>query len=72
MRAFDESDKKKLRDALSPESNVIILIELEDDFSLSEIDLEIEPNFIPVSLGRNRLRTEQSNYTIFILITYSS
>ena len=55
---FDESDRKKLRDTLSPDSNVIILIGLEGDFSLAEIDLAIEHDFIPVSLGRNRLRTE--------------
>ena len=36
----------------------LILIGPEGDFSLTEIELALENNFIPVSLGNTRLRTE--------------
>lgn len=38
--------------------DVIILIGPEGDFSQNEIDLALQSNFIPVSLGESRLRTE--------------
>jgi 16S rRNA (uracil1498-N3)-methyltransferase len=54
----DESDRKKLQDVLALHSNVIVLIGPEGDFTPGEIDQAISHNFIPVSLGTNRLRTE--------------
>jgi 16S rRNA (uracil1498-N3)-methyltransferase len=36
----------------------IILIGPEGDFSLSEINMARELNYLPVSLGNTRLRTE--------------
>jgi len=38
--------------------NALILIGPEGDFSKDEVEKAIENNFIPVSLGDNRLRTE--------------
>jgi 16S rRNA (uracil1498-N3)-methyltransferase len=54
----DESEKKKLKDVLAPQTNVILLIGPEGDFTQGEIDLAIAHDFVPVSLGYNRLRTE--------------
>ena len=54
----EESERKKLKNELTPGSDVIILIGPEGDFSPEEIKLATGNGFIPVSLGNNRLRTE--------------
>ena len=43
---------------LKKNHNILILIGPEGDFSSKEINLTIENNFIPVTLGNTRLRTE--------------
>ncbi len=54
----EETDKKSLKNELNSNEGVTILIGPEGDFSVKEIQLAIENNFIPVSLGNTRLRTE--------------
>ncbi|HEY6143917.1 MAG TPA: 16S rRNA (uracil(1498)-N(3))-methyltransferase [Flavobacterium sp.] len=54
----EETDKKTLKSVLKPNENVTLLIGPEGDFSEKEIALALENNFIPVSLGNTRLRTE--------------
>ncbi len=54
----EETDKKTLKSILKPNENVTMLIGPEGDFSEKEITLALENNFIPVSLGNTRLRTE--------------
>lgn len=54
----EETDKKSLKTELKPKEKVTILIGPEGDFSAKEIKLALEKNFIPVSLGNTRLRTE--------------
>ena len=54
----EETDKKSLKNELKPNKDITILIGPEGDFSVKEIQLAIENNFIPVSLGNTRLRTE--------------
>lgn len=54
----DESDKKSLKNIAKPNTDIIMLIGPEGDFSQKEIQLAIENNYIPVSLGNTRLRTE--------------
>ena len=54
----EEINKKTLKSELKSNENVTILIGPEGDFSVKEIQLAIENNFIPVSLGNRRLRTE--------------
>lgn len=51
-------EKKSLKSELQSKQNVLILIGPEGDFALSEIELALKNNFIPVSLGTSRLRTE--------------
>jgi 16S rRNA (uracil1498-N3)-methyltransferase len=54
----EETNKKSLKDVIKLNENVTILIGPEGDFSEKEIQLAIENNYIPVSLGNTRLRTE--------------
>ncbi len=54
----EETEKKSLKNELKPNTDVTILIGPEGDFSNKEIALAIENNYIPVSLGATRLRTE--------------
>lgn len=54
----EKTEKKSLRSVLIPKENTTILIGPEGDFSPQEIDLATEAGYIPVSLGKNRLRTE--------------
>lgn len=54
----EETDKKSLKGELKTNGDVTILIGPEGDFSVKEIQLAIAANFIPVSLGTTRLRTE--------------
>lgn len=54
----EETSKKSLKSVLKPTQNISILIGPEGDFSTKEIQQSLEHNFIPVSLGESRLRTE--------------
>ena len=54
----EQTDKKTLKSLIKPGENVTLLIGPEGDFSEKEIALAVENNFIPVSLGNTRLRTE--------------
>ncbi|KQB41968.1 Ribosomal RNA small subunit methyltransferase E [Flavobacterium daejeonense] len=54
----EETDKKTLKSVLKTNEDVTLLIGPEGDFSTKEIALALENNYIPVSLGNTRLRTE--------------
>ncbi len=54
----EETDKKLLKDVIKPKEKYVILIGPEGDFSEKEIQLALTNNYIPVSLGNTRLRTE--------------
>ena len=54
----EETHKKTLKNLLQKEQSVTILIGPEGDFSQKEIKLALENNYLPVSLGNTRLRTE--------------
>ena len=53
-----ESSTKTLQSQIKKDTNILILIGPEGGFSSNEIEMALENNFIPVSLGANRLRTE--------------
>ena len=53
-----EEDKKLLQNEIKKSSDVLILIGPEGDFSKEEVQSAILHDFIPVSLGESRLRTE--------------
>ncbi|AWG26435.1 16S rRNA (uracil(1498)-N(3))-methyltransferase [Flavobacterium kingsejongi] len=54
----EETDKKLLKDILKPKQDILILIGPEGDFSEKEIQKALQLEYIPVSLGNTRLRTE--------------
>lgn len=54
----EETNKKSLKSVVAPNTDYTILIGPEGDFSNKEIELALENNYIPVSLGETRLRTE--------------
>jgi 16S rRNA (uracil1498-N3)-methyltransferase len=54
----EENEKKSLKSALKINTDAIILIGPEGDFSEKEINLALKNNYFAISLGNNRLRTE--------------
>ena len=54
----EETERKAFQNEIKPNEKVTILIGPEGDFSSKEIKLAIENQFIPVTLGNTRLRTE--------------
>jgi 16S rRNA (uracil1498-N3)-methyltransferase len=51
-------ERQPLKEALRPGEDALILIGPEGDFSEEEVQKAIAAGFIPISLGRSRLRTE--------------
>lgn len=54
----EETEKKSLKNEIISNQDITILIGPEGDFSVKEIEMAINNNFIPVTLGNTRLRTE--------------
>ncbi len=54
----EETDKKSLKQQLKAKQIITILIGPEGDFTVKEIENAVKNNFIPVTLGVTRLRTE--------------
>jgi len=54
----EKTNRKSLKQELKPNTDITILIGPEGDFSTKEITLALKNNFIPVTLGETRLRTE--------------
>ena len=54
----EETDRKSLKNQLKSKQDITILIGPEGDFSVKEIETALQHNFIPVTLGNTRLRTE--------------
>ena len=54
----EEDKKQSLKEVLQTKQDVTILIGPEGDFSIKEIELALANNYIPVTLGDTRLRTE--------------
>ncbi|MBP1676177.1 MAG: hypothetical protein H6Q20_736 [Bacteroidetes bacterium] len=53
-----DDQKRDLKAEIKPETDVLILIGPEGDFSREELEMAIANHFVPVSLGSSRLRTE--------------
>lgn len=54
----EESKKHTLAKSIKPTTDILILIGPEGDFSSKEIEKALSKNFLPVTLGESRLRTE--------------
>ncbi len=63
-----ESDKRSLKDVVNKETDAFILIGPEGDFTPNEINLALQQNFLPVTLGNTRLRTETAGVVAAALI----
>jgi 16S rRNA (uracil1498-N3)-methyltransferase len=69
--AHCETDEEKNHlSALPKLSSSIMLIGPEGDFTSAEIELAFKNNFIPVSLGENRLRTETAGMVAVTLLNH--
>ncbi|OYU57206.1 MAG: rRNA methyltransferase [Chitinophagaceae bacterium BSSC1] len=66
--AHCEDDQKNPLQQVSTAQNSLILIGPEGDFSREEIELALQNNFIPVSLGETRLRTETAGVVAITLL----
>lgn len=64
-----ESEKKSLLHTGSMRSSYLVLIGPEGDFSEREIEFAKESGFIPVSIGKSRLRTETAGMVIAQIIS---
>ncbi|MGI9550650.1 MAG: 16S rRNA (uracil(1498)-N(3))-methyltransferase [Aurantibacter sp.] len=53
-----KGEKLELKRSVAPDKDVTVLIGPEGDFTAGEIRQAREKGFLPVSLGKNRLRTE--------------
>jgi 16S rRNA (uracil1498-N3)-methyltransferase len=60
---LDDDRKDSLTALLQPNTETVLLIGPEGDFTKAEIELCIAQGFRPVSLGRQRLRTETAAIT---------
>jgi len=54
----EESDKVELKDRIETQQNYTLLIGPEGDFSTNEINKALANGYLPVALGKTRLRTE--------------
>ena len=54
----EDGKKLKFKDQIEAKKSITILIGPEGDFSPKEIELALKHQYIPVSLGASRLRTE--------------
>ena len=64
----EESGEKNTLSTFQPFNHSTILIGPEGDFSNEEIELALQNNFIPVSLGETRLRTETAGIVAAVLL----
>jgi len=62
-----EGEKKIVKD-ISLQKNIQILIGPEGDFDKEEINLALQNNYLPVSLGETRLRTETAGIVAATLL----
>ncbi|TJY31873.1 16S rRNA (uracil(1498)-N(3))-methyltransferase [Pontimicrobium aquaticum] len=68
----EDTKKQSLKNQLKPNTNVTILIGPEGDFSVKEIAMALERQFIPVTLGNTRLRTETAAIVACHSIAYTN
>ena len=69
----EKTDRKSLKEILADISSkkITILIGPEGDFSTKEIEIAIDKNYQPVTLGKTRLRTETAAIVAVHSIIYS-
>jgi 16S rRNA (uracil1498-N3)-methyltransferase len=65
-----EDDKKTLQQELAANSDALVLIGPEGDFSKEEVEKAIAQGFVPVSLGESRLRTETAGLVATAVVAF--
>jgi 16S rRNA (uracil1498-N3)-methyltransferase len=68
---IDEDNKQPLHQHISTLAHQLICIGPEGDFTKQEIEWALKNNFIPVSLGNTRLRTETAGMVAATLLCIS-
>ena len=68
----EDTKKQSLKSQLKPNIDVTILIGPEGDFSVKEIAMALEHQFIPVTLGKTRLRTETAAVVACHSVAYTN
>ena len=68
----EETNKKSLKSQLKTATDCTILIGPEGDFSVKEIEMALQHNFIPVTLGNTRLRTETAAIVACHSVAYTN
>jgi 16S rRNA (uracil1498-N3)-methyltransferase len=63
-----EEEKQNITSFINHNKNKLILIGPEGDFSNNEIEFALEKNFIPVTLGNTRLRSETAGIVAAALL----
>jgi 16S rRNA (uracil1498-N3)-methyltransferase len=64
----NEETRQQLMSQVSTFNSQLICIGPEGDFTLAEIELALQHNFIPVSLGETRLRTETAGVVAAVIL----
>lgn len=54
----NDGDKKLMKEIIKPKESIILLIGPEGDFSPAEVIKSLKANYISITLGETRLRTE--------------
>lgn len=68
----EDTKKQSLKNLLKPNTDITILIGPEGDFSVKEIAMALEHQFIPVTLGETRLRTETAAVVACHSVAYTN
>jgi 16S rRNA (uracil1498-N3)-methyltransferase len=66
----DQNDPAELKDSYRKGAKALILIGPEGDFSPEEVDLAKNQGYIPISLGKSRLRTETAGIVACTIINF--
>jgi 16S rRNA (uracil1498-N3)-methyltransferase len=66
----NDKDRFELKTSCVPNKPVLVLIGPEGDFTENEIALAKKNNFVPISLGNSRLRTETAGVVASTLINF--
>jgi len=67
---IDDSQKQNIKDLINIHGRYLVLIGPEGDFSPQEISSALEQQFMPVTLGNTRLRTETAALEACFEINY--
>ena len=65
-----QDDPAELKNVYRKDAKALILIGPEGDFSPEEVDLAKKQGYIPISLGKSRLRTETAGIVACTLINF--